>query len=1145
MTALAARLPDASGVVQIGASIQSGITALTQVLGAMQGGEAGGGAGSPLVSLTGALGGLKLKVTVDTGKLTGELPGALSTMQNALAPSALDFIRTISQDFDAARALLADSGLARAVADGKSLQEVALAAVQDALTAFDTRRAELLSRVLPAGPLNDLGQLLAQMGRLSTDYAAHQADLLPFVSRYLVGHGPDLLAPVLTHVQQALQLLDAWAPAGVHAQIDAPLNALRHPLRDLVQQLASFDPLAEASYDALDALLDAVHAALPPLCSALATLYATAGAAVQAQAWDDIFGAYAGLLNALPLDDTPVPADAVQALGSVLETLLGRLEAQLSPADLAAKIGALAAALHAVFEQSPLGQVRGAIRDFLERIVAGIQAIPIDKIGSTVHSVLGQVGAQVQQLGLTQAGDQIEAAFQSVEAFIQEHLNDALGQQVGQALQGLLDQLNGLPIATLVDNVNQLIAQLSQAIGELQAVLNDALAQLSDLAAQLDTLSFKPVGDAVVGEIDALRNKLAAINPNALSEVEKVALQTALAVVRAVNLEGLVEREVKHGFGVARDAALSGLDTVTGVLQGVAARVEQFSPQRLVQELVGILEQANQTVARLDGRAVMRPLYGELDALGALLGQARPGALLGPLQAPYQAVMAGVEQFNPDGLVAPLNALYARVNVLIDKINVVPVLEELDRREKALLAEVRQAIVAGLEALQLPPPLDAFYAQVKPVLEGLTEALLADPSVELRRMGLDLSTRFKPSDLLAPLDQVHGRLVDMLRQVPAADLEAVFNALREGLGQGLPAIDPQRVTTALQSGRGELANWSPRVLLGTLLQTPALQARFDLQVADVPVSLQLKVNGTRTRLATLAALAAPVDGQASLVMPLIEAHDALDRALGVRIAALDASAAQAAHARLAGNLRRLLPDFLLAPLPLTRADILLGLRALQPSAQAGALDLLFNRFQARLRSMQDVLDPAFAAFFNTLREPLQMLSPLAIKDDVAAVYAALHDKVRIIDPAALAADLHTAIYDPVHSALAAVDPARLGQRLDLAFQRALAALTGNVKALLDQIATALDGQLQRLKDAVQSIAGSIEDALTQAAQVFSGLLDGLEHLVFVDILERLKTLVRTLGVSFEREVDRVVSAFDQMLGAIPLGGGAVNVAVSA
>jgi len=1137
MSALATTLPDAGGVVQIGTSIESGIRALTQAVGAMQ----DGGAGSPLVSLTGALGGLKLKVTVDTDKLTNGLPQALTTMGHAMTPSGLEFIQTLSQDFDAARALLAESGLARAVADGKSLQEVALAAVADALTAFDTRRTELLTRLLPTEAVADIGNLLTQLDQLASDYESHKALLLPFVSRYMLGHGPDLLAPALAHVRQALAVLDAWAPASVQAQIDAPLAALRLAMRELLDQIASFDPRTEASYDALDQMLDAVQAALPPLCRAMTTLYASARTAIEAPAWDQIFAGYATALDALPLDDTPVAADAVHALGSVLEGLLGRLEAQLTPADLAVKIRALSGALHAVFEQSPVGQVRGAIRDFLERIVAGIQAIPTDKISDTVHAMLGQVGAQVQQLGLAQAGDQIEAAFQAVESFIEEHLNDALATQVGQALQALLDQLDALPIATLVDNVNQLIAQLTQALGQLQATLNDALAQLSDLAAQLDELSFKPVGDAVVTEIDALRAKLAEINPNALSEVEKIALQAALAVVRAVDLQGVVEREVKQGFGVARAAALDGLERVTGVLEGVKQQVDQFSPQRLVQELLSILDQATQTVAQLDGRRVMQPLYGELDQLASLLGAARPGALLDPLQAPYQTVMGGVEQLDPDRLVAPLNGIYARVHELIDKVNVVPVLEELDRREKALLTEVRQSIIAGLEALQLPPPLDAFYAQVRPVLEGLTEALLADPSVELRRIGLDLSTRFKPSDLLAPLDQVHGRLVEMLRGVPAADLEAAFNALRVGLGQGLPAIDPQRLTLALRGGRGELANCSPRLLLGSVLQTPAWQARFELRVADVPLNLQVRVAGTRSRLDALAAL---VEGPATLVNLLIAEHDALDQALGRRITALDASAAQASYARVAANLRRLLPEFLYAPRPLTQEDILTGLRALQPTAQAGALDELFHRFQARVRSMQDVLDPAFADFFNTLREPLQMLSPLAIKDDVAAVYAALDAKVQLIDPAVLAADLRTAIYAPVHDALQAIDPARLAQRLDQAYQRALGALTGNVKALLDRIATALDVQLQRLKAAVQLIAGSIEEAFLQAAHIFDGLIDGLENLVFVEIMERLKTLVRTLGVSFDREVDRVLSAFDQMLGAIPLGGGAVSLEVS-
>ena len=60
-----------------------------------------------------------------------------------------------------------------------------------------------------------------------------------------------------------------------------------------------------------------------------------------------------------------------------------------------------------------------------------------------------------------------------------------------------------------------------------------------------------------------------------------------------------------------------------------------------------------------------------------------------------------------------------------------------------------------------------------------------------------------------------------------------------------------------------------------------------------------------------------------------------------------------------------------------------------------------------------------------------MISPLGIRDDVAAVYTALHDKVRVIDPAVLAADLHAAIYDPVVSALQAIDPARLATRISV------------------------------------------------------------------------------------------------------------------
>ena len=1136
-TVLAPRLPDASGVAQIGASVRSGIGTLTEALEALS----SGAERSPFAALTGRLGDLKLAVSVDTGKLTTELPDTLSTLSAALPPSALDYARSIEADFDEARRLLADSAVARAVADGQSLQEVALAAVQDALAEFDSRRAELLQGLLPEGELEEVKDLLTALDQLASDYAAHRAELLPFLSRYLVGQSPELLAPVLGHVEQALAPLQVWRAEAVEALIGAPARALTEAQRDLLTELSTFAPASEAAFDALDANVDAVRAALPPLCTALAQLYTQVDTALRSQALDEVLDAYVTLLDAIDLDAVPVPADAVQALAEVLETLLSRLEAQFTPADVAAKIQALAAALHTLFEESPLGQVRGAIRDFLSQIVAGIEAIPTDKISGTVQQVLQQVGDQIDRLDLAQAADQIEAAFEAVETFVRDHLNEALGEQLGNALQGLLDNLDALPIATLVDNVEQLIAQLEQAIAELTAALDEAMAQLSELAARLDELTFKPVGDAVVAEIDELRAKLAAINPNALSEVEKVALQGALAVVRAVDLEGIVQREVKQGFGSARDTALAGLEEVTAVLEGVREHFEQFSPQRLVQDLVAILGGARQTVDALEGRAIMRPFYGQIDQLAGLLGQAHPGALLEPLQQPYQTVLGAVEQLRPDRLVEPLTSIYARIDQLIDKVDVVPLLEELERREKALLGDVRQAIVQGLEAVQLPPPLDGFYAQVRPVLQGMTEALLADPSVELRRLGLDLSTRFKPSDLFVPLDQLHARLMELVGAVPAADLEAAFNTLRTGLGVGLDTLDPRRLTAALSAGRGELAALSPRVQLSGVLQTPALQASFELRVAGAPAHLQARVAGSRTR---LAALVARVEGDGSLVTPLLHAHDTLDAALGRRLAALDTASAQASYGRLDSKLRRLLPDFLFSPQPLTHADILSALLALRPSAQADALDAQFARFQARVKTMQEQLDPAFAGFFNALREPLQMLSPLAIRDDVADVYTALRSQVRVIDPEALAADLHQRVYDPVHTALAAVDPEKLGERLQAAYDTALAAVTDNLKALLDRVASALDTQLQRLREAVGAVVSAIEAALQQAAQVFDGLLERLEHLVLVEVLERLKRLVRTLGLSFEQEVDRVVSAFERMLSAIPLGGGAETVEVS-
>ena len=71
---------------------------------------------------------------------------------------------------------------------------------------------------------------------------------------------------------------------------------------------------------------------------------------------------------------------------------------------------------------------------------------------------------------------------------------------------------------------------------------------------------------------------------------------------------------------------------------------------------------------------------------------------------------------------------------------------------------------------------------------------------------------------------------------------------------------------------------------------------------------------------------------------------------------------------------------------------------------------------------------------------------------------------------------------------------------------------------------------------MSSLADQITQVITHAAQGFNDVIERTEQLVFVDVLDRLRRIIETLSVSFDKELDRVISAFDEMLDAIPLSG---------
>src|SRR5947209_5563598 len=104
---LLTRFPDLSNVTQIRGSIESGLGGLVSIFGNITQQNPD----SPLAGIGSAIQGLSSSLSIDTSGLTQRFPAALQNATQALPPSALDFVNTISGGYGSARDFLAGNPL--------------------------------------------------------------------------------------------------------------------------------------------------------------------------------------------------------------------------------------------------------------------------------------------------------------------------------------------------------------------------------------------------------------------------------------------------------------------------------------------------------------------------------------------------------------------------------------------------------------------------------------------------------------------------------------------------------------------------------------------------------------------------------------------------------------------------------------------------------------------------------------------------------------------------------------------------------------------------------------------------------------------------------------------------------------------------
>ncbi len=1139
MTGISASIPDITPLLNQSGSLQGNLSGLLNQLGGLDPRNSS----SPLASINTVFNDLQSHANIDIGPLANGLPNALHAVQNALPENVLSSLENFDQAYQGIRNQLQGSPLAQAVASGSSLQDVGLAVIAEARSLFDQRLSSLTGGMVDSDSLTALQAYLTSLQQFGADFPAHQAEFLPFLTQHLLGVAPDVLAAPLAHVQSSLAVLAPLQANALAASLHPQMQAVMSAFSSLQSTALSMDPADAAGYVTLQAQLDALQSANNLVFNALDGFYQQLSGLIAAHAWDSIFSGYVSLLQAISFDEVFSVDDLINTLVSLLEEQLSHIQTAFSADDLRLRLEALNQSVHDAIFSSPLGQIRSTIQGFLDQIRQAIEGIPTEFIQETVDGLFARIQSELEGLGITQVRDQIAQAFQELETFINSNINDALSTNVQDALAPLVQQVQNLPIADLINQLTSTIAELQGVIDQLETAVNDQLADLNSLLDSLNGLSFTPVSDEVIAEIDELKSRLEQINPDALSDAEKLAISAGLAVLQAIDLEGTVINGMKTGYHAAEHEIKGLLDQLNAALEQISGKFTVFSPQQLLSPVNDLLDQASNLVASLNGEHLLGFLYDLVDQLKQAMQALDPGRILDPLQPLYAEITAAVNRLRPDQWVAPLEALYAEVDHLIDLIDVTPLLDELNNLETQLFASVRTTILNALEGLNLPEPLGSFYNQLKPVFELVTEAVFGDPNTQLSQLSLEIRNRVDLTSLFAPLDAAFMQLVGLLEKIPANDLTTVMETIRQTIGIGLQTLDPQAVLNGLRSGYSALLELAPTSLVSVSKNLPALKLAFNTHVSTAPAERQGDVQAVSAKFDLLINATSPgVSG--GQIAQLVQDHANCLAALRGRINALDSSSAQESYARLKRGLDKLLPDFLRQPQSLTYDAILGGINAMRPSSKAQLVENALARFLQHVQPFADALEPAINTFFGTLRELMRLINPLDVRDAVAAIYTEVKNKLHVIDPASLRQhfeDLLAALTAP----LQAVDPAQLKAQLNAVFNSAVSALTGKVSGILDDLVAAVDAMLGNIVAAFQNLITQVRAAIDDLLAGLQGVLDRLEALVFVEILTRLGQAIDNLGMSFDGELDRVRNAFDDMLAAIPqLGGVSLSAGIS-
>lgn len=1129
-TPVMSRLPDLNGLLAVSGEAQDQVGGLLNMLSSF---------GDMLPpDITQVFESLENGLNIDLGGFEEQFPAIMEQIQQAMPPETRGKIDLVITGYNTLRDILQNAG---SIPPTALIQEMATALLQTLLNLIKDELTAWAQQHVSAEQVEMVQVAIVKVQELQGKFPTSADQVVPFISENFLGISPETFNDPVSHLDEIVGVLGSFDPSqfGLDAAVPTSLNAVFDELNGAIDRLQTAAELeTQQAVQRLNETLDTVDSALQTVDDALATVehtvqggYERLIAEIDQYQWSAIFDRYRQFLLSVTLPEV----FSIDDVHSRFEAFLNSLTLEPMVNDLNARLQALQAQILGTFNTSPLQDFRAQLLGTLQTVQETIEQIPTEELNALLDQAFALIQEQMNRLHLNEIKDRILQGLQMLEDFITQNINDVMKNKIQTAINQALSVLDNFSLGALLDQlgIDQIIdTQIVPLFDEVQAQLDQHTQKLKDMLARLDTLSFKPIGDAVVTEINGVQQKLKAINPNALSAMEKTAIKGAVAIIENIDLDKIIAEQIKGVYHQAEGEVKSLLGQVADLLNMLWEQIEQYGPDRLLAPINDGLNTAVEWINKISADIVFDPLYEQVGKLLAFVKNFAPEDLLDPLQGYFDTMMNAIKSFDPAGWLEPAQQIYDQVVEMIGRLNPAPLFDEFAAQQEQFFADIKALILDGYDSAGMP---EIIAGRLRPLVAGMADAVLGDPNTEWQRVELDLVDQIAPAALFTPLDNLYDQLLTLVRQAPLDDLVTVINRIQEIIGM----LSPGFIVDKLRELQGKFFALVPDsgvIDIGLPFDTQALtrtlnrfNARIRVLPADITAGLTERIARIAERLRQIIAHIDPAS-ETSLLARLKTMYDSLIANLRGKLDNLDASSVQAAYADLVNRVYALLPPFLHGSEALTVESFMAGFETLRPSVILESVGTILNRLIAQLTPLQDTLEEGVNQFLQKVREVMGLINPLSLRGPIERIFNTIMAKIPAIDLGEIATRLRDMLIKPIED----LNPAGIKPALAASYDRIVQVINEAIYGLLDPIRDAVDARVAEARTVIIGLVERVRGIINRAGAILKDLMLKIKDLVFTEIIGRLDRLIDQLGMSFDTEVDRVAAAFRNMLRAIPV-----------